>query len=206
MKVLVTGGKGRLASRLVSTTTVEFVKPSREELNLESFDSIDKFLSLHNIDGLVLNAFQYLPGEVTIENIRNINQEFIKATQVNLLGTLYLYLKLKDKLKFLIFLSTGLDPKREINHIYYRNNKAFVSDLLERISYKDNNVKTVFLHPGHMHDDYTFNQSALQLTKVIEKIDSFENLGTYGIFNKDKMEATKLANIKSYNTIGIVHL
>lgn len=206
MRILVTGGKGRMARHLKSIDGLEFYTPGRDELDLESYDSIDKYLEDKSIDGLILNAYQYLPGQVNIENFRTIDKEFLKATQVNLLSTLYLYNKLKDSLKFIIFLSTGLDPQHETQHIFYRNNKASVSDMLERLAYCEDGVKTIFLHPGHMHDEYTYSQSASQVTKLVLKMEELKNLGTYGIFNKDKMEATLLANIKSYQTIGKVDL
>lgn len=206
MNILVTGGNGRMARHIQSTDKCTFFKPTREELNLESYDSIDAYLEGKNIEGLILNAFQYLPGQLTLDTFRTLDSEFLKATQVNLLSTLYLYRKLENSLKFIIFLSTGLDPKHENQHIFYRNNKNTVSDMLERLSYSENKVKTIFLHPGHMHDDFTFTQSALQVTKLAEKIDELDNLGTYGIFDKEKMRATKLASIKSYDTIGVVEL
>lgn len=206
MNILVTGGNGRMARHLKSTDNTTFFTPHRKDLDLESYESIDNYLHEKNIDGLVLNAFQYLPGEVTLDNFKAVDREFHRATQVNLLGTLYLYLKLKHNLKFIIFLSTGLDPEFETNHIFYRNNKANVSDLLERISYLEKKVKTIFLHPGHMHDDFTFEQSAIQVTKLIENIDKFKDLGTYGIFDKDKMEYRELKSIKSYETFNTIHL
>lgn len=206
MNVLVTGGNGRMARHIVSSDTVKYLTPTREELNLELYTSVDNYLKDKIVDGLILNAFQYLPGEVTLDNFKFVEKEFIKATQVNLLSTLYLYLKLKSNLKFIIFLSTGLDPEHESNHIFYRNFKANVSDLLERLYYQDKLVKTIFLHPGHMHDDFTFSQSALQVSKLVDKIDQLDNLSTYGIFDKDKMQASKLANIKSYQTIETLQL
>lgn len=206
MNILVTGGNGRMARYIESTEDINFYTPGREELDLNSYDSIDKYLISKKIDGLILNGYQYLPGELTLDNFRNVTDQFIKATQVNLLSTLYLYEKLKETVKFIIFLSTGLDPEHETQHIYYRNSKASVSDMLERLAYTNNKVKTVFLHPGHMHDEYTYSQSAKQLIKLVCKIDSLDNLGTYGIFDKDKMQATKLANIKSYQNIGEIQL
>lgn len=206
MNILVTGGNGRMARHFKSSDNIVFFTPHREDLNLESYDSMDTYLENKNIDGLVLNAFQYLPGEVTLENFRHVDKDFHRATQVNLLSTLYLYLKLKNSLKFIIFLSTGLDPVHETNHIFYRNNKASVSDLLERIAHLEKKVKTLFLHPGHMHDDFTFEQSAVQVTKMIENLDKFKDLGTYGIFEKDKMEYRELANIKSYETLNTFYL
>ena len=206
MRILVTGGQGRMARHLKSIDNLEFLTPGRDELDLESYDSIDTYLQDKTIDGLILNAYKYLPGQLNVENFRTVDKEFLKAVQVNLLSSLYLYNKLKDSLKFIIFLSTGLDPQHETQHIFYRNSKASVSDMLERLAYCEGGVKTIFLHPGHMHDEYTYSQSALQLTKLVLKVEELKNLGTYGIFNKDKMEATLLANIKSYQTIGRVEL
>lgn len=206
MNVLVTGGNGRMARHLKSNDNLTYYSPGRDEMELGSYDSIDEYLENKNIDGLVLNAFQYLPGEVTLENFRHVDKDFLKATQVNLLSTLYLYLKLKNSLKFIIFLSTGLDPVHETNHIFYRNNKANLGDLLQRINCVEEKVKTVFVHPGHMHDDYTFKQSAVQVTKMIENLDRFKNLGTYGIFEKDKMEYRELESIKSYHTLNTFEL
>ena len=206
MNILITGGNGRMARHLKSTDNTTFYTPHRTELNLESYDSIDNYLQGKEINGLVLNAFQYLPGKVTIETFKQQSEQFFKATQVNFLATLYMYLKLKDNLKFIIFLSTGLDPVRESNHIFYRNNKANVADLLERMSHLEKKVKTIFLHPGHMHDDFTYTQSAMQVTKMIENIDKFKDLGTYGIFEKDKIEYRELKNIKSYETLNVIKL
>jgi hypothetical protein len=206
MNILVTGGHGRMAKKLKSTEDLKFYLPSRAELNLESFDSINNYLENKKIDGLVLNAYHYLPGDVTIDNIKVIENEFSKAAKVNILSTVYLYKKLKDNLKFIILLTTGLDPEFETNYIYYRNSKSNLVDLLERTYHIDKQVKTVFLHPGHMHDDYTYNQSALQLTKFISKIDDLKNLNTYGIFDKDKMQANLLENSRSYETVEIIEL
>ena len=206
MKVLITGGTGRMAKHIQSTPTTVLETPSKGNLDLSSYDSIDKYLINRSFDGLVLNAYQYLPGEVTLDNFRHVDNQFLKSTQVNLLGTLYLLLKLKQSLKFVVFMSTGLDPKIEKQHIFYRNSKAQISDLLERITYVGDSPKVIFLHPGHMHDEYTYTQSAKQVVKLIEKIDELDNLGTYAIFDKDKMEATQLANIKSYETINRLQL
>lgn len=206
MKVLVTGGSGRMARHIQSNSKIELKAPSRDDLDLSSYDSIDNYLINRSFDGIVLNAYQYLPGEVTLDNFKQVDNQFFKSTQVNLLGTLYLMLKLKQSLKFVIFMSTGLDPKIEKQHIFYRNSKAQISDLLERMAYVDSNIKVVFLHPGHMHDEHTYSQSAKQVVKLIEKVDELDNLGTYAIFDKDKMEATQLANIKSYETINRIQL
>lgn len=206
MKVLVTGGHGRMAEKLQSTDDITFYTPSRAELNLESFDSIDSYLENKSIEGLVLNAYHYLPEDVTLDNVRAIENEFSKAAKVNILSTVYLYKKLKDSLKFIVLLTTGLDPKFETNYIYYRNSKNNVVDLLERVYYIDKGVKTIFLHPGHMHDEYTYSQSALQLTKFISKIDDLKNLSTYGIFDKDKMQANLLENSRSYQTVEVIEL
>lgn len=206
MNVLVTGGNGRMARHLKSNDNLTYYSPGRDEMDLGSYDSIDEYISDRQIDGIVLNAFQYLPSELNLDIFKAVEHEFLRATQVNLLATLYMYLKLKDNLKFIILLSTGLDPVHETNSIYYRNNKANLGDLLERIYYVDKKVKTIFVHPGHMHDDYTFKQSAIQVTKMIENLDRFKNLGTYGIFEKDKMEYRELESIKSYHTLNTFEL
>jgi len=206
VNILVTGGNGRLAQKLRSTPDFNFLTPSREELNLSSYSSIDKFLEEKTVDGLILNAFHYLPSDIDLNNIKSFNEGFIESTKVNLLSTLYLYLKLNHNLKFIVFLSTGLDPIHESNHIFYRNSKAAVSDLLERLWYRDQKIKTIFVHPGHMHDDYTFSMSALQLVNLVSKIDELKNLTTYGIFDKDKMQAQELESIKSYHTVNVVDL
>jgi len=206
MNVLVTGGNGRMARHLESNNNITYYSPGRDEMDLASYDSIDSYILDKQIDGLVLNAFQYLPSELNLDIFKAVEHEFLRATQVNLLATLYMYLKLKDNLKFIVLLSTGLDPVHETNSIYYRNNKANLGDLLERIYYVDKKVKTIFIHPGHMHDDYTFKQSAVQVTKMIENLDKFKNLGTYGIFEKDKMEYRELESIKSYHTLNTFEL
>lgn len=215
MNILVTGGNGRMARHFESTDKLTYYLPSRQELDLSSLDSIDNYLNSNAlkglldsrpIQGLVLNAFHYPPGKVELDSIRKHYDSFLNATKVNLLATIYLYKKLKENLKFIIFFTTGLNPKSELSHIYYRNSKLSIIDLLERISYSDTEIKTLLVHPGHMHDEYTFKQSTLQVTKMIENLDEFKHLGHYGIFDKDKMEYRELESLTSYNTVKTIKL
>lgn len=207
MNILVTGGNGRMARHIKSSATVNYLLPGRQELDLGSFNSIDNYLQGKQIDGIILNGYEYPPtNEITLENIREFKDRFENSNRANTLGTLYLYLKLKNNLKFMFFLTTGLNPEKEPNFIFYRNSKASVADMLKRITFKDKKVKVVFIHPGHMHDDYTFKQSALQFEKLVEKVDTLENLACYAIFDKDKMKARKLESIFSYNTLETIEL
>ena len=51
MRVLVTGGKGKIASNIHSTENITFLKPGREELDLSSVNSILNYNE--EIDGLM---------------------------------------------------------------------------------------------------------------------------------------------------------
>jgi len=206
MNVLVTGGNGRMARHLESTDKITFLKPNREELDLTSLDSIDNYISAHTIDGILLNAVHYPPGKIDLNNFRGQAESFFNATKVNLVATIYLYKKLQDSLKFISLMTTGLDPETALSHPYYRNSKMAVADMLVRLSYSDEVVKTFFIHPGHMHDDYTYKQSALQVAKMIEDTDKFKHLGHYGIFNKDVMQCKELYSLTSYDTVEIIKL
>ncbi len=206
MNVLVTGGNGRMARHLESTDKITFLKPNREELDLTSLDSIDNYISANTIDGILLNAVHYPPGKIDMDNFRGQAESFLNATKVNLVATIYLYKKLQDSLKFISSMTTGLDPETELSSPYYRNSKMAQADMLVRLSYSDKKIKTFFIHPGHMYDDYTFKQSALQVTKMIEDTDRFKHLGHFGIFDKDKMECRELYSLTSYDTVEIIKL
>ncbi len=206
MNVLITGGNGRMARHIESTDKITFLKPNRQELDLASLDSIDNYLNTHTVDGILLNAVHYPPGKIDLNNFRGQAESFFNATKVNLVATIYIYKKLQDNLKFISLLTTGLDPETELSSPFYRNSKMAVADMLVRLSYSDKKIKTFFIHPGHMHDDYTYKQSALQITKMIEDTDRFKNLGHYGIFNKDVMQCKELYSLTSYNTVEIIKL
>lgn len=212
MNILVTGGNGRMAKHFKSTDKIKFLTPGREELDLASQDSIDSYLKKQTpinfpaIDGILLNAVGYPPGKIDIFNFNGVTESFLNAAKVNLIATIHLYKRLEHQLKFIALMTTGLDPETELSSPYYRNSKMAVADLLTRLSFSETKIKTLFIHPGHMHDDYTFKQSALQVSKMFENIDKLKHLGHYGIFNKDKMECRELESLISYQTKDIIKL
>lgn len=218
MKVLVTGGTGRLAKNFISTDKIDFLLPGRLELDLSNFYSIDKYLEDNkDIVGVILNGVEYLPAiediqnnftnGLTLDGYDKLSNSLTNGIRINNLAPLQIISKLKDKLKFIIHLSTGLDPIIENKHILYRNSKASTFDLINRVvnteSYKD--IKFIGIHPGHMHDSFTYLQSAKQLTKVVENLDRFEKGWIYGIFDKEKMEATKLEGF-TYTQLATIEL
>lgn len=216
MKILVTGGTGKMARHIKSTQDLEFLLPSKRELNVGDYNSVQKYLKENkDIEGIVLNAVQYLPNigpggnintdNFTLEEYTKVKEASIEGLKVNLLPSLQFIYTLKDQLKFIILLSTGLDPILENNYVLYRNSKASIQDLLIRVANLDKHkeLKIISLHPGHMHDEYTFTQSAKQVVKFIENLDKMESCQTYGIFDKTKMQTTK---IDGYTQLEIIDL
>ena len=54
-----------------------------------------------------------------------------------------------------------------------------------------------------MHDEFTFTESAKQVVKFIENLNKMESCQTYAIFDKTKMQATKIDGCTHLETIEL---
>lgn len=206
MKVLVTGGEGRLAQKLKSDSGIEYLLPPKSKLDLQNYSSIDTYLQRNkNIEGIILNAIKYVPdfnntvaeeSNFSKSEYNKLRDQSIEGLEINLLPIVQFMATLKNQLKFVILLTTGLNVKLDNNHILYRNSKNAMQDLIYRIIHTEGyeSIKAISLHPGHMHDEYTYSTTAKQITAVLKNIHKLESCCTYALYDKTNMYVEKIVD------------
>ena len=190
MKILVTGGNGKLPKKLKELNGDKYLTPTKEELNLLDKESIKNFFE-HNqdIEGIIFSATLY-PGQDMIhtedwfndDNLKIINDSFnLNYTAIGQLIHLY-----KDKLKFVIGLTTGMIDHSSQNQCcpLYILGKEVMKNTIERFSYnlQLRHIKMFNLNPGPMNDSDEYHKHSIildNMTNNIDKINSgaFEWIG-----------------------------
>ena len=136
MRVLVTGGKGKIASNIHSTENITFLKPGREELDLSSVNSILSYNE--EIDGLIINGWKFhrdvfsqwghlaLDNGDWIEKLEWLPGVWQQNQMVNYTSNQILLRKHHTTLKFIMFFNTDTSNRK---YHHYSNEKLMVNDL-----------------------------------------------------------------------------
>ena len=90
MKTLITGGNGDIAQAIKKAIVKKYpsciiYNPSKEEMNVSNYFSVENFLFQKDIDIVINNAGVIYPDEVETSNVI----DWVKTIQVNLLGTYF---------------------------------------------------------------------------------------------------------------------
>lgn len=196
MKILVTGGNGKLATKLKMNDSYSFLTPGKDELDLLNPHSIKVYYEKNkDIDGIILNAF--LPAHNPYSTIPSnnwtnydcLNENAILSWkylfQLNSIATMQLMYLYNLNLKFVIGLITGkIEYKDNINSFPYVFQKEILANTLDRISYDEcfSNTKIFKINPGPMRNDEEYeNHSNIICNYVLTNIDNAENRKSYSL-------------------------
>lgn len=193
MKILVTGGASRLATKLKELNGDVFLTPSRQELNLLDVNSIKAFYENNkDIEGIVFNgtinngdSMATADDWMNSDKINSLTEIFrLHHVATGLLIHLY-----KDTLKFGIGLSTGLINHNDKNQCCppYVLGKEILKNTIERFSYTDHlkHIKLFNINPGPMSSDEEYQNHAQILHKIIKNVDKVES-GIFGWIRETK--------------------
>lgn len=166
MKVLYTGGNGKLANQLKTLkTTLDIHYPSKAECNLLSIDSIQTYTNKNSQFDIVITGANQFPGGIEYVNCASFD---IPAKHLVLIE------KLKKKPKYFINLTTGLAQVDE--YYLYRAQKGYAEDLYVRYFGYDHNKETHFINffPGHIDSEILRNTIALKFLEMLENIETYK--------------------------------
>lgn len=188
MKILVTGGDGRLAKKLKSKNSDVFITPSKTELDLLNPNSIKDIVSMYpNVNGIILNAtirYNELDSLTTDDWFDvEVNNRLIEIFRLNVLASSQLTYSYQNSLKFVIGLTTGyIEPKSHIDCCEsYILGKDMLSSHLYRLSNKFKDTTILTINPGPMRNEGDFDYNANTLIKLIENINECESGKSYEI-------------------------
>lgn len=166
MKVLYTGGNGKLANQLKTLeTSLDIYYPSKEECNLLSINSIQEYTKKNSEFDIVITGANQFPGDIEYVNCASFD---IPAKHLVLIE------RLKRKPKYFINLTTGLQQTDE--HYLYRAQKGFAEDLFIRYFGYTHNKETHFInfYPGHIDSETLRIIIATKFIEMLENIDNFK--------------------------------
>ena len=172
MKILITGGGGKLANEIKRVkTTHDITYADKSQLNLSYFThrrQINNFCKNKYFDIVIGNANKY-----QAENVEEGTFNF-EGPEVTL-GHSYLITKLEKKPKFYINFTTTLSMIDE--YYFYRAVKTFNEDYFYRFfKSKYPNIKYFNIHPGHIDDENNRISASKLLFKFIDNIESYDLL------------------------------
>jgi len=183
MRVLVTGGKGKIASNIHSTDNITFLKPGREELELNSTESILNFTDREkDIDGLVINGWVFhsdmfnewglmsLKNDDYLDKLSWLPGKFQNHTQVNYFANQLLLRRYYKSLKFIMFFNTDTSNRK---YHHYSNEKLMINDLFCRLTKEPffNHIKYISAVPSAMVPEH-LEGVGKNIVDMISKLDT----------------------------------
>jgi len=176
MKILITGGNGKLANEIKKVkTTHDIIFADKDLLNLSYFTNtkgIETFCKDKYFDVIVGNANKY-QGVKVEDGMFNLDGPEVT------LGHSYLITKLEVKPKYYINFTTTLSMLDE--YYFYRAVKTFNEDYLYRFFKSEYpNIKYFNIHPGHIDDEKNRISASKLLINFIDNIENF-NLLNYNM-------------------------
>lgn len=207
MRLLITGGNGKLAKKFKELNGDIVLNPSKEELNLLDTNSILKFYENHkDVDGIILNATLYPSSFHEFHEFFDINilNNLIDAFKLVAIGNQQLINLYKENIRFVINVSSGAtNNKRPYgDHFGYKLVKTISNFVIEEYSVNKNksydNIKLITFNPSHMEYEKEYESQAELLTKMVNQIDKFKTGKEYYPFNNG------LSDINDTHFINIV--
>ena len=180
MRVLVTGGKGKIASNIHNTKNITFLKPGREELDLNSVNSILSYNE--DIDGLIINGWKFHSdvfnkwGHLSLENgdwiekLKLLPDSWKDNQMVNYTSNQILLRKYYTTLKFIMFFNTDTSNRK---YHHYSNEKLMVNDLFCRLTKEPyfKHIKYISAVPSAMIDKH-LEGVGRNIVNMIENLDT----------------------------------
>ena len=162
MKIIIKGWKSKLAKKFKKVYGENCLNPSKSELNLLDVNSIINYYNKNkNIDGILLNATLYPSNFYEFDEFFNehVINDFINSFKLVAIGNQQLINLYKDKLKFIINISSGATYKKRPygDHFGYKLVKTISNFVIEEYSVNKNNlyntIKLITVNPSHMETD-----------------------------------------------------
>jgi hypothetical protein len=179
MKILITGGDGKLAKKFKKVYGENCLNPSKSELNLLDKSSIINYYNNNkNIDGILLNATLYPSNFYEFDEFFNehVINDFINSFKLVAIGNQQLINLYKDKVKFIINISSGATYKKRPygDHFGYKLVKTISNFVIEEYSVNKNNlydnIKLITFNPSHMETGEQYESQATLLLDIIKNI------------------------------------
>ncbi len=192
MKLLITGGNGKLAKKFKEIYGDVVLNPSKTELNLLDTNSIINYYNNNkDIDGILLNATRYPSNFYNFDDYfnQNIIDDFIESFKLVAIGNQQLINLYKDNIKFAINISSGATYKKRPygDHFGYKLVKTISNFVIEEYSVNKNkiydNLKLIIFNPSHMETEEQYESQAKLLFDITQNIDKCENGFEYYPFN-----------------------
>lgn len=180
MKLLITGGEGKLAKKFKKVYGENCLNPSKSELNLLDASSIiDYYNNNKDINGILLNATLYPSSFYQFDDYFNedVISGFINSFKLVAIGNQQLINLYKDKIKFVINVSSGATYKKRPygDHFGYKLVKTISNFVIEEYSVNKNNlydnIKLITVNPSHMETGEQYESQANLLFDIIKNID-----------------------------------
>lgn len=180
MKILITGGEGKLAKKFKKVYGENCLNPSKSELNLLDASSIiDYYNNNKDINGILLNATLYPSSFYQFDDYFNedVISGFINSFKLVAIGNQQLINLYKDKIKFVINVSSGATYKKRPygDHFGYKLVKTISNFVIEEYSVNKNNlydnIKLITVNPSHMETGEQYESQANLLFDIIKNID-----------------------------------
>ena len=190
MKVLVTGGKGKIASNIHSRDSINFLKPGREMLDLGETNSILKYTESNpDVDGIILNGWQFhsdvfnkwgsmsLDNDNYLENLEWVPGKWQQHTMINYFSSQLLLRRYYKSLKFIFFLNTDTSNRK---YHHYSNEKLMVNDLFCRLTKETffKHIKYISAVPSAMVDKHLTGVGK-NLVDMVGKLDTLQTRKEY---------------------------
>lgn len=192
MKLLITGGNGKLAKKFKEIYGDNVLNPSKSELNLLNTNSILNYYNNNkDIDGILLNATTYPSNFYNFDdyfNENNIN-DFINGFKLVAIGNQQLINLYKQNIKFVVNISSGATYKKRPygDHFGYKLVKTISNFVIEEYSVNKNkiydNIKLIIFNPSHMETIEQYESQAKLLFDITQNIDKCKTGFEYYPFN-----------------------
>ena len=191
MKILVTGGNGRFATKLKQQTPDLYYTPGKETLNLLNSESIKNYASLvSEVDGIILNGNMGSPEPNDWFDVNQI-ESFKKLFDFNIIAPTQLIQQYLPNLKFVIALSTGLILKKDrFGELYpYVFGKELLTNHIFRLSCQEKykHIKMFSLNPGPMRNDEEYEYHSKLMYDIVHNLEKYENGEMYSIRGGNKL-------------------
>ena len=190
MKVLVTGGRGKIASSINNTDSLNFLKPGREELDLSETSSILEYTESNpDVDGIILNGWQFhgdyfdaggsmsLGNDNYLEKLEGLIGKWQQHTMVNYFSSQLLLRRYYKSLKFIMFFNTDTSNRK---YHHYCNEKLMVNDLFCRLTKETyfEHIKYISAVPAAWEDKHLIGVGK-NLADMIGKLDTLQTRKQY---------------------------
>ena len=209
MKILVTGGNGKFAQALKNQNPDLYYTPGKSELNLLDVNSILNFYNKNrDIDGILLNATMYPSNFYQFDDFfdENIINNFINSFKLVAIGNQQLINLYKDKVKFVINISSGATYKKKPygDHFGYKLVKTISNFVLEEYSVNKqkiyDNIKFIIFNPSHMETLEQYESQAKLLFSIVKNINECKTGYEYYPYKDGISDINDTHFIKLYDT------